>query len=182
MSSATHIWHVWMNRRNEERQKAGKEFDHSMYTWKDALSFAQYGHRRIKEAFDGKLPKVHQQCSMSAPAEIKENRLVCCLGQEVTTCPMLLQIKAIHEEHWHAPIVACSGHDSGKYYREKVTEEDMHKTMAKTCAWHVYEESRARFVDSSEGFHLDEGDRIFWQRTYASMAGSDPDDEQEETA
>ena len=47
--------------------------------------------------------------------------------------------------------------------------------LAKTCAWHVYRESRARFVDSSEGFHLDEGDRMFWQRTYASMA-----DEQEE--
>jgi hypothetical protein len=44
MSSDTHIWHVWKNRRNEE---------------------------------------VHRQCSMSAPEEIKENRLVCCLGQEV---------------------------------------------------------------------------------------------------
>ena len=71
------------------------------------------------------------------------------------------------------PVVECSGYDPGKHYREKVSREDMYRTMAKTCAWHVYEESKKRFVDASEGFHLDESDRRFWSRVYESMAATD---------
>lgn len=173
MSSANHIWHVWMNRLNEG--KKADEWDHSIYLWKDALAFTEYGHDRIKQAFDGTLPQTHQQCPLSAPERIEQNTLRCCLGQEVTTCPILLQIKGIHEEHWNRPIVECSGYDPGKYYREKVSPEDMYRTMAKTCAWHVYEESKKHFVDASEGFHLDESDRRFWRRAYDSMAGCDPE-------
>ena len=170
MNSALHIWHAWMNRRNEERAKAGEEFDHSIYRWKDALNFAEYGHKRIQQAFEGTLPTTHKHCSLSPTEKVENNKLVCCLGQEVPTCPMLLSIKTLHEEYWTRPVVECSGYDPGEYYRKEVKPENMYRTMAKTCAWHVYEESRKRFIDSSEGFHLDEGDRRFWQRTYESMA------------
>lgn len=79
-SSANHIWHCWMNRLNEGKKADG--WDHSIYLWKDALAFAEYGHDRIKQAFDGTLPQTHQQCSFSAPERIEQNTLRCCLGQE----------------------------------------------------------------------------------------------------
>ena len=172
-----HIYHVFLNA--EQQGKPLGEFDHSAYLWKDAYSFMQYGHKRIQQAFEGGLPVLHQQCSHSPVEKVEGNRLLCCLGPQVDTCPILLRLKATFEEHWNRPPVESSGYDTGKYYREGVTAEDMYKTMAKVCAHHVYEESKKTFIDASEGFHLDSTDRIFWERTYASMAQSDdaPEDE-----
>lgn len=84
--NADHLWHVWINRRQEELRKADPEakHEHSLYEFKDILQFLEYGHVLIAKAFEGNLGKTHQQCSHQAPVEIKENVLKCaCMGQNV---------------------------------------------------------------------------------------------------
>lgn len=72
---ADHLWHVWMNRRNFGRPDKSPH-EHSLYEFKDMLQFLDYGHVVIQNAFEGKLSKVHRQCSRTAPVEIKENVLL----------------------------------------------------------------------------------------------------------
>lgn len=163
---ANWMWHVWMNRQN----KIGDDnWDHSMYEFKNMLEFLEYGHISIREAFEGNLRKVHQQCSRQAPVEIKENSLRCCSENvDVTKCPLLLSLKAVFEEEkLHHPV------PDGLLYR----------TMAKTCAWHIHKvacgiPNKHWGCDTSEGYLKDESDRMFWSNIYESMASScDPDDE-----
>lgn len=164
---ADHLWHVWMNRRNFDRP--GKSpHEHSLYEFKHMLQFLDYGHVVIGNAFEGKLPKVHQQCSHQAPMEIKENALRCaCEGQDVTKCPILLSVKAVFDDnkaHYDVPV------------------EQLYRTMAKTCAWHTYKvscgvEEGPFKIDTSEGYLLDESDRMFWSTVYNNMADAGEEEE-----
>ena len=160
---ADHLWHVWMNRRNSPKIGAKGEFEHSLYEFKNMLQFLEYGHVVIQKAFEGKLPTVHQQCSHVEPVKIEKNVLKCaCEGQEVTTCPILLSIKEVFAEN----------------HRYDIPVEHLYRTMAKTCAWHSYKISTGikegmSKCDLSEGFLLDESDRMFWNTVYENLSDSD---------
>ncbi len=178
-SNADHIYHVWINRRQEERRAAGEEWEGSLYEFKDLLHFINYGHTLLEKAFTDKLPTIHQQCSHSSPEKIEGNRLVCCLGQEVTTCPILLSLKGTVEEE-RGRIAPWNG----EAHYANVDDAQLYRLMGNTCAWHIYHEATGiqdghRFkVDTSEGYLLDKSDRIFWDRVYISMSSSDPDEEE----
>lgn len=174
--SAEHLWHVWMNRRNDTHRDG--EFEHSLYEFKRVLSFLEYGHERIGKAFSGEMPSQHRHCSLSQPEQICENRLVCCLGTEVPKCEILLSIKTLFDEERRRTVPA------GFKPYEHVTDEHCYRIMARTCAWHIYKtvtkgQEGWGGVDTSEGYHLDESDRRFWARTYESMAHN-PDEEEKE--
>ena len=160
---ADHLWHVWMNRRNFDR-KADAPHEHSLYEFKSMLDFLEYGHLRIQEAFEGKLTKIHKQCSRTEPVEINDNVLKCaCEGVDVTKCHILTDVKRTFEDnksHYDVPV------------------EMLYRTMAKTCAWHTYKvscgiEEKGFRIDTSEGYLLDESDRMFWSNVYESMRGEE---------
>lgn len=161
--NADHLWHVWMNRRNFNR-KSESPHEHSLYEFKDMLQFLGYGHEVIAQAFEGRLSKTHRQCSRQAPVEIKENVLKCaCEGVDVTKCPILLSLKQTFDDnkmHYDVPV------------------EHLYRTMAKTCAWHTYKvscgiEEKGFRIDTSEGYLLDESDRMFWRNVYDSLSQDD---------
>jgi len=164
-SRVDHMWHVWINRRQDERRKAGDDvWEHDLYEFKNMLQFLEYGHEVIAKAFEGRLAKTHRQCSRQEPVEIKENTLKCCLeAQDGTTCPILLSLKSVFDEHAQRPPIGD--------YSYVVHVEYLYRTMAKTCAWHIYQNSSQ--CDTSEGYLLDESDRMFWRNVYDSMMGDD---------
>lgn len=170
--NADHIWHVWINHRQDERR--GLEWEHSLYEFKSMLQFLTYGRKQIQKAFTGNLPKTHRQCSRCAPEPIPNNHLSCCLGQEVTTCPILTSLKATVEEQ-RTRITPFDG----KAHYANVTDEHLYRLMAQTCAWHIYHEAcnikdeRTFYVDTSEGYLMSVSDRMFWDRIYNSLSYQD---------
>ena len=169
--SADHIWHVWMNSRNN--------YEDHIYLFKDMLQFLSYGHKKIAEAYEGKLPVLHQQCSHSRPESIQNNRLRCCLeGKDVTECPILLGPKAKYDEE-AARIYPFNGEQA--YPELAANQEQLYRLMAQTCALHIFTEitTNKKFVDHTEGFLTDEGDRMFWQNVYRSMGDTDNESDDE---
>lgn len=171
---ADHLWHTWMNRRQRELASTdpAAKFEHSLYKFKEILQFLEYGHEIIREAFEGRLATVHRQCSHQPAVQITGNSLKCaCMGQDVTTCPILLGIKEVFEEANREP--------RGSFPPCDLPVEMMYRTMAKTCAWHSYkischiEDGRLSGCDLSEGILLDESDRMFWRNVYDSLADDD---------
>jgi hypothetical protein len=165
-----HIWHVWMNRRQEEERKSNPDhkWEHSLYEFKNMLQFLASGHRSLQEAFEGRLPTIHQQCSHSAPIPIVNNVLKCARGTEVTTCPILLQLKDSFDRR-------------GKGY-DDIPAESIYRLMAQTCAWHIYTRSVNSTegfggIDTSMGYVMDTSDRMFWDTIHSNMAMSDPEDD-----
>lgn len=157
-SRADHIYHAWINSRQEERRARGENWESSLYKFKDLVEFLRWGPTRLKQAYEGELPVMHQQCSRSAPEPIKNNRLRCCLGKEVLECDILLSLKKKFDEE-------ASG----------IPPEELFRLMAQTCAWHIFmrqvDGKEGHFgVDSSEGHLMDESDRSFWQRVYQHLA------------
>jgi hypothetical protein len=182
-NETNHAWHVWMNRRQTERQKAGEKWEHSLYEFKSLLQFLTYGHQQIQRAFEGKLRTTHRQCSHSAPEPIADNCLRCCLGQEVTTCDILVSIQSTFNEE-RERVMPFNG---SKPY-SKITDEEVYQVMAATCAWHIYTKATGAVedgwhgVDTSEGHLLDESDRRFWRNVYESMAQQPPEDDEPRNA
>jgi len=170
---ADHIWHVWMNHFADEESRSGKKRPHSLYEFKSLLQFLEWGWKRLQDAYLGKLAVTHQQCSQSTPEPITQNYLKCCLGVDVTKCDILLSLKSTFEAERNRE---CG--QLGKYY-SNVSDEQMYRKMANVCAWHIYKgvtkgSEGFNGIDTTEGHLMDVGDRMFWDRTYASMAGSDP--------
>ncbi len=132
------------------------------------------GHIRIQKAFNEALPTTHQQCS----EKIEHNRLMCCLGTEVPKCEILVSIKTLFDDERTRK--TPSGYEPYK----DVSDEHCFRIMARTCAWHIYKtvtkgQEEWAGVDTSEGYHLDEGDRRFWARVYESMAYNTDQPEEE---
>jgi len=179
--NADHIWHVWINKRQDERRKGGLGWEHSLYEFKSLLQFLTYGHKQIEDAFTGNLPKAHKQCSHSPVVPVLDNKLYCCLGKEVTTCPILISLKdaVTAERDRVAP------YDGSRPYAD-VDDQQLYRLMAKTCAWHIYHDACSipdghHFTcDTSEGYLIDKTDRMFWDRVYESMSASDPDTDEAE--
>lgn len=149
---ANHAWHVWINRRQDERRKSGEPFEHDLYEWKNALGEMRRLPRLFKALREGTLPKVHRQCSHSAPESITENRLRCCLGEDVSECIILASLRATLTE-------------------QRIDAADQDRIQGDTCAWHIYQNSSR--CDTSEGYITDESDRRFWSNLYESLAAGD---------
>ena len=178
LSRVDHIWHVWMNQR--KAYSSDDPFERGLYEFKSLVQFLEYGHQQIQRAYEGKLRTTHQQCSRTAPEPIKENRLKCCLnGTDVTECPILLSLKETAEKE-RQPLTF---RDGTKFDRH-VSDEEVYRLMARTCAWHIFAKaigstSGWHGIDTTEGYLMDESDRMFWRNVlYESMAASDPYDEE----
>jgi hypothetical protein len=178
--SADHIWHVWINRYSGELPK--EEWPHSLYEFKSMLNFLEYGHRLIQKAFDGELPKTHQQCSHQLPVPIINNVLKCAIGTSVIKCPILLSLR----DTWQKQMEVVTPFNNKKPYGD-LPIELLYQTMSKTCAWHMYTTAVGAAkgyywggIDTSEGYLMDESDRMFWSRVYESMSYDPKQDEENE--
>jgi hypothetical protein len=141
----SHEWHVAINQFNTEKTEP---WVHWMY---EAKNLADEVPRMIllfeRERTD-KLEKLHQQCSHQEPVKLKENFLSCCLGKRCSECPYLKAIELA-----------------------KLSPEEIDQAKAWTCATHILTESGAQeFLDTSEGYILTEGDKLYWKNVYDSMA------------
>jgi len=162
-----HIWHVFMNKMNDARKPDG--FDRTIYEFKGMIQWLEYGHEKIAQAFEGRLPSSHRQCSHVAPEPIPSNNLVCAIGKDVTECQILKDLRAVVDEQ--------KAHYSG------LDDAFLYRLMSMTCAWHILHKSTGMTngwhgIDTSEGFMCDTSDRMFWSRVYESMAGPGPEEEQ----
>lgn len=136
-----HEWHVALNKFNS----VGGEFHHWMYEAKNAYNELHRLPRLFKAEREGTLTKTHKQCSFSAPVELTENFLTCCLGKKCAECSFL---KAIDQAQIPDP------------------EKDIAK--AATCVGHILSDPGSK--DTSEGYILTEDDKMFWQNVYKNMS------------
>lgn len=176
ISNRRHALHVWINRRQDERGR-GQEWEGSLYAWKDMEAERERFPRILKAAFERTLPTVYQYCSQTDPEPIFENRLVCALGQEVTTCPILLSLRATFAEQreQRRRIEERQVND-----QSGLTDDSAYQAMATVCTWHIFTTTFAVRLghpqhDLSEGWAKDESDRRFWAKTYELMA-MEPDE------
>lgn len=144
-----HEWHVAINRHS--RPQDGDRPDWStmrfMYEAKTAAQEVPRLARLFKLEREGGLPKTHRHCSHSPLEAVPENHLTCCLGVKCTKCAFL---KAL---------------DGAELSPEQIDE-----AKAWTCATHIIGEGGDTM---REGYILTVDDRMFWDRTYASMAQTD---------
>lgn len=158
----SHIWHVFMNRLCEN------DHDHTLYEFKNMMEWLSYGHEKIAQAFENRLPSTHRQCSRTEPEEIPSSTLMCAIGKNVTECEILKQLRATIDEHKAMP----------RGFYADFTDEGMYRLMSFTCAWHILKTATKMQdgwggVDTSEGYMQDTSDRMFWERVYRSMGASD---------
>lgn len=176
-----HIWHVWINRRNPLNGDNPRPTSvtnppmQSMYSWKSALQTLAWAPRALKKAFTGGLATQHQQCSHCKPVPVENNELCCWLGQDVTKCPILLDLQACLKEQTTKPLP--SGQPS--FYYASVTDDDIYEVMGAVCVWHMLAADWAQdrrelpppaYIDWNEGAFFDKSDRMFWENVYTSMA------------
>ena len=144
-----HEWHVALNQYNAPAKD--KDFQHWMYEAKSAANEVPRLTLLFRAEREGTLRKVHRQCSYSEPEPVVDNKLTCCLGTVCRECPHLLALD-----------------------QAKVPAEQIDEIRAWTCVGHILQtKGLGGHIDTSEGFVLTEDDRMFWQKTYASMAGDD---------
>jgi len=141
-----HAWHVAINRFNDGKAGSG-DWCHWMYSAKDAWQEAPRLQLLFKREREGKLPAIHQQCSLSQPETVPNNHLSCCLGKKCTECPHLKAIEA-----------------------SDLTPEQQDEAKAWTCVGHILSEGGDT---ANEGFVLTVDDRMFWDRTHANLAAFD---------
>lgn len=175
MADLDHIWHVWINKRQSERGK-DEPREHSLYEFKNMLQFLTYGAQQIKEAFEGKLPQTHRQCSRQPVEQLKVLNVLKCSreGVDVTKCPILLSLRDSYDAEFQRVYPF-----NGKKAYPDLSPDEVYGLMAKTCAWHIYEEAcgvpkdHHFSIDTSMGYLMDETDRMFWDRVHSSMAMTD---------
>jgi hypothetical protein len=157
---AEHLWHVWINRRQQARGKDAP-WEHNLYEFKNMLQFLSYGAKQIEDAFEGRLPQTHRQCSHQPVEQLPVlNTLKCSRdGIDVKKCPILQSLAKTFGEQ-----------------TKSLPKTVLYDLMAKTCAWHIYTKATNTpdghhfAIDTSMGYLLDETDRIFWDRVHTSMA------------
>lgn len=143
-----HPWHVAVNRLHDERREKNEERSRFMYEAKAAAHEVPRLMLLFKDEREGRLTKIHRQCTLSPTEHVVDNHLTCCLGVECRKCPELLALE-----------------------KAELTPEAIDRAKAWTCVAHVL--SKGGDV-SGEGYILTEDDKMFWQRTYESMAAVDP--------
>lgn len=139
----SHQWHVALNALPVESFDIFNHWPYEAKHMADEIPrlIMLFAQERI-----GKLPEVHRKCSLSLPETLADNHLTCCLGVECRKCPVL------------------AGVGKANLPPEKIDE-----IKAWTCAAHIVSESGKKFVDTSEGHVLHEGDKVFWQNVYDSL-------------
>ena len=115
-----------------------------MYDGKTAASESERLPILFKMEREGKLKKIHKQCSMSKQEEVIDNHLTCCLGVECRKCPMLLALE-----------------------KAELTPEQIDNTKSWTCIAHIL---MTDGDTAGEGFILTTDDRMYWDSVYASLA------------
>lgn len=146
--NANHEWHVALNKYNDVREG---EFRHWMYEAKRGAEEQPRLAKLFRAQREGTLPKVHQQCSLSAPVEMKENNLTCSLGVRCRECPHLMALA-----------------------EAKMEVADLDEAQAWTCVGHILQEiGSGKHVDTSEGMVMTDSDRMFWDNVYRSMSADD---------
>jgi hypothetical protein len=143
----SHEWHVAINKHSDGKIGA-PDFPHFMY---DAKALADEVPRMVlvlRLEREGKLGKVHRQCSLSEPETIADNHLTCCLGVECRKCPYLMALE-----------------------KAAMKPEEIDVAKAWTCASHIMGERKN--VDTSEGYLLTTSDRMYWDNVYRSLSQSE---------
>lgn len=143
-------WHVSVNRLHYDGDKWNEVRRDWMYEAMSAHDAVRYLPGLFRRERLGELRKVHQQCSMSAPEPIVDNKLTCCLGVACKECPALLALDA-----------------------SKVTPEQLDEIKAWTCVTHIVSEGGDK---AREGYVLTTDDQMFWGNVYTSLAANPEDD------
>ena len=143
-----HQWHVAINKFAMGKSMT-KDWPRFMYEAKDLAGESKRLVLLFQKERKGELPKIHRQCSLSAPEAINDNHLTCCLGIECRKCESLLALEKA----------------------EKVTPEQIDEMKAWTCCAHILMSGGDM---ANEGFILTTDDRMFWSNVYESLS-YDPD-------
>jgi hypothetical protein len=138
-----HNWHVAINRHSEGKMGTGN-WPSFMYEAKTIASEVPRLIRLHRDERQGKLPKIHQQCSMSNPVPVQDNRLTCCLGVECRKCPELLALE-----------------------KAEMTPEQIDVAKAWTCVAHIAMKGGDTM---REGYLLTTSDRMYWDNVYESLS------------
>lgn len=157
--ASTQEWHERINRHNA----AHKPWQHWMYDAKDLAEEAGRLPLLFERERKGALPKTHRQCSHSESEQIQDNHLTCALGVACRDCPHL---KALEERS-----------------TRDIDPAQLDQIKAWTCIAHINAvmwsgergDPGRSFVDTSEGYVLTTGDRMYWDRVYQNMACPDPE-------
>ena len=102
---------------------------------------------KFKKLREDDLPRTHKQCSHSKSLEIKENKLLCAFGINVSECEILQSLET--------------------EISKDLAVEEQDKLKAYTCCWHIFDNFKK--LDTSEGYLQDESDRMYWKNVYKSM-------------
>lgn len=146
---ADHPWHVVINRHADATTP--RDDMRFMYEAKDCADEVPRLALLFKREREGRLAKVHHQCSRDHEGEaVPDNHLTCCLGVECRACPHLLAI-----DHVTRP------------------EEERDVMKAWTCATHIIREGGDQ---AREGFVLTVDDKMYWQNVYESLAQGDEEE------
>lgn len=143
----SHEWHVAVNRHSDEWRNDDKKWGEMRFMY-EAKSMADEVPRMVmlfRQERENALPQTHQQCSMQAPAPVKDNHLTCCKGVKTRECPHLLALEKI----------------------ERCTPADVDTAKAWTCAAHIASGGGDMM---GEGYLLSVDDRMFWDNVHASLA------------
>lgn len=146
-----HRWHVAINKHSNECRKIGEDWPRFMYEAKTASQESERLALLFAREREGKLCKVHRQCSHSAPEPVEDNHLTCCLGKKCKECPHLLALE-----------------------KADLPPEEIDKAKAWTCVAHILQNGGDV---AGEGYLMTVDDRMFWDRVYDSMSYTPEDDE-----
>ena len=144
----SHEWHVAVNRHQDERHKAGKDWGEARFMY-DGKTMADEVPRMVmlfRREREKALPAMHKQCSMTPAVPVKDNHLSCCLGVQCKECPELLALEKMQR-----------------------SPEEIDTAKAWTCAAHIVSKGGDMM---NEGYLLTVDDRMYWDNVHASLAGS----------
>jgi hypothetical protein len=143
-------WHSAINAYHFEGGDKVNEYQPWMYLAMHAMDELPRLAMLFKMEREGKLVKVHHQCSHDVNGtKIPDNQLVCALGKDCRDCPYL---KALD--------------------KAKVTDDKRDQMKAWTCVTHIIQEAKDGAIDTTEGFILTIDDILYWNTIYASLANA----------
>lgn len=153
--SFTNKWHAAIN----EYNTANKPFQHWLYHAKDAADEVPRLAMLFGMERNGKLAKVHHQCSHdSEGASVPDNHLSCAMGVVCRECPFLKAFDGMN-----------------------VPPEQIDQIKAWTCVTHILTELGRQgelAFDVSTGFVVTVDDVMYWQRVHDNLTSfNDADDE-----
>jgi len=153
-------WHTWINQRQDARRLAGEPHESSLYEFKRAVEELRRLPIWMRRARTGTLPTTHRQWSHSPVEPLPSNTLICALGQDVSTCPILQSLYA-------------SVRESSLRQWSLVTIEDGDELAARTCVWHILTTKLAHpNAYMNDGYVTDASERLYWDRVMDNLAGS----------